>query len=133
MTELTTHQGNAAPQLSIESQAVQHYERLYAFFNAFHDDPALCLEMVDNTLRAAASCDLTTACIFGKAVARLNSQPGMELPVWTSSYESNLAWLLKDVGGLRYAEIGQILEMGHAEVKERIAEVRFTVLEHLAA
>ena len=129
----TTMQNGSLAQLSIESQAAKHYEQLYAFFNAFHDDPALCLELVDQTLRAAESCDLTTTCIFGKAVSRLNTQPGLELPVWTSSYESNLAWLLRDVGGLRYAEIGAILEMGHTEVKERIAEVRFTVLEHMAA
>ncbi|HEX7927512.1 MAG TPA: hypothetical protein VF678_07975 [bacterium] len=128
-----TMQYGSAAQGSIELLAAKHYEQLYAFFNAFHDDPALCLDMVNTTLRAAESCDLTTMCIFTKAVSQLNAQPGLELPVWTSSYESNLCWLLRDIGGLRYSEIGAILEMSREEVKQRIAEVRFTVLEHLAA
>jgi hypothetical protein len=120
-------------QPSIDVLAIRHYEQLYAFFNAFHDNAARCLELADKTLRDAQSCDLTTVCVFTKAVARLNRQPGMDLPVGTTSYESNLAWLLKDIGGLRYAEIGQILEIGSEEVKQRIADVRWTVLERLAA
>jgi hypothetical protein len=120
-------------QPSIDVLAIRHYEQLYAFFNAFHDDAALCLDLTDKTFRDAQSCDLSTACIFSKAVARLSRQPGLAAPVATASYESNLAWLLKDVGGLRYAEIGQILEISHEEVKQRIADVRWTVLERLAA
>jgi hypothetical protein len=132
MTALTIQHPATQP-LSIEVLAFQNYERVYAFFNAFHDDPGLCLELVDKAFRDAEACDLTPACIFAKAVARLNGQPGLKLPVWTVSYASNLAWLLKDIAGLRYSEIGQILGMGREEVKHRIAEARFEVLERLAA
>ena len=132
MNALMTQQ-QVAGQQSIESLAASNYEKVYAFFNAFLDDAAVCLDLADKAFRDAEECNLTTACLFTKAVARLNSQPGLESPVWTSSYESNLAWLLKDIAGLRYSEIGAILEMSRTEVKERIAEVRYTVLGHLAA
>ena len=120
-------------QPSIDVLAVRHYEQLYAFFNAFHDDAALCLDLTTQTLRDAEACDLTTVCVFSKAVARLSRQPGMSLPVEAASYEKNLAWLLKDVGGLRYSEIGMILHMSREAVKEAIADVRWHVLERLAA
>lgn len=133
MTALMIHNTSASQPLSIEALASQNYERVYAFFNAFLDDPSLCLGLADKTFRDAVACDLTPACIFAKAVARLNGQPGLELPVWTVSYASNLAWLLKDIAGLHYSEIGEILGMSREEVKHRIAEARFEVLERLAA
>lgn len=122
-----------AQEPSIDVLAVRHYEQLYAFFNAFQEDAALCLELTNGTLRDAEACDLTTVCVFTKAIARLSRQPGLTAPVATAPYESNLAWLLKDIGGLRYSEIGAILAISREEVKERIADVRFTVLERLAA
>jgi hypothetical protein len=112
---------------SLDTLAVAHYEQVYALAHAFYDDPSSCLSLANQAFRDASSApSLLTVC--HNLIALLSRRPGLELPVPSHTLLSNSAWLLKDVVGLRYAEIGEVLRMDTEQVKHEIAAVRETLL-----
>jgi hypothetical protein len=130
---MTRPEAAVRQQSSTELLAVRHYEQVYGFFSAFHDNPALCLELTDRSFRDAEAIGLSTVAVFGQAVARLNCRPGLTLPLETASLESNVVWILKEVAGLSYAEICHATGLSRTEVMESVAVVRHSVLSQLAA
>jgi len=118
---------------SIETLAGRHFEQVFAFFHAFHDDPATCLELSEQAFRLAEGGDLSTHAVFAKAAQCLSRRPGLELPIAEMPYENNVAWLLKEISDLRYQEIGDILGLGAEDIKRRISEVRNFVVDRLDA
>jgi hypothetical protein len=136
LTSQTLPQESTGGELVLENLAVAHYEQMYAVCHAFYDDPALCLTLTNQWFReATTSPSLVTVC--RKAVDTLRRRAGLELLVPSCGLMANLTWLLKEVAGLRYAEIGEVLGMDFDEVKHTIASVREALLalatEQLAA
>lgn len=126
----------SAGDVALESLAVAHYERMYALCHAFYDDPAVCMSLTNQWFRESAdSPSRVTVC--RRAVDSLRHRAGLELLVPSCGLMANLTWLLKEVAGLRYAEIGEVLGMDFDEVKHTIAAVREELLaisdESLAA
>jgi hypothetical protein len=116
---------------SLEALAVAHYEQVYAVCHAFHDDPAVCLSLANQAFRnSAAEPDLVAV---GQNLAHLlTGLPGGALPAPSHPLRSNLAWLLKDLMDLRYADIGAALDMDAEWVRREIASVRKTLLALVA-
>ena len=110
----------------LETLAVAHYEQVYTLCHAFHADPALCLSLTNQIFRDA-SLDPALLTVCRNAVHALTRRPG-ELPVPACSLRDNLAWLLKEVMALRYAEIAGVLGVDADQVRHTIAEVRETLL-----
>ena len=112
----------------LESLAVAHYEKIFALCHAFYADPSICTGLANQAFRdAAESPDLVT--VSSNAVQLLSRRPGLELPVPSHVLLSNLAWLLKEVVNLRYADIAIALGMDTEQVKHEIAAVRDTLLD----
>jgi hypothetical protein len=110
----------------LEALAVAHYEQVYTLFHAFHADAAVCLSLTNQVFRDAVETpDVLKVC--RNAVVAISRRPG-ELPVPSCSLRANLAWLLKEVTGLRYAEIAEVLAVEPDQVRDTIAEVRETLL-----
>ena len=124
---------SAQQEATIQLLAERHYEQVYGFFNAFFDNPALCLELTDHSFRDAELSGMSTVGVFTQAVARLKGRPGFAVPVETSSFESNIAWMLKEIAGLSYLQISHTLGISSQDVKERIAGIRMSVMTQLAA
>jgi len=112
---------------SLDALAVARYEQVYAVCHAFHEDPAICLSLANQAFQAAAAApELVT--VSRNLAQLLSHRPGVELPVPSHTLLSNLAWLLKELMGLRYAEIGEALGMDTGRVRSEIAAVRETLL-----
>jgi hypothetical protein len=115
---------------ALEALAVAHYEHVYALCHAFHADPAACLSLTNQVFRdATTSPEYLTVC--RQAVRAIARRPG-ELPVPSCSLRANLAWLLKEVTGLRYSEIGEVLGLELDQIKQTIAEVREALLSAMS-
>jgi hypothetical protein len=136
LSPLSSPREQSIGEIALESLAVDHYERMYALCHAFYDDPAVCMSLTNQWFTDSAdSPSQVTVC--RKAVDSLRHRAGLELLVPSCGLLANLTWLLKEVAGLRYAEIGEVLGMDFDEVKHTIAAVREALLattsESLAA
>lgn len=67
-------------------------------------------------------------CLYRRAIIALMRRGDFELPVPTCALSANVAWLLREVAGLTYAQIAEVLQMSAIEVARRICDLRETVL-----
>jgi len=123
----TPRSDTLSTEVTLAALAVAHYEQVYALCHAFYDDPGLCLNLTNQWFQdSAAAPDLATVC--RRAVQALSRRPNLPLPIPSCGRLTNLAWLLKDAAGLRYADIGAVLDMDVEQVKFAIAEAREAAL-----
>lgn len=129
-TQTVSETPTLAADHALEVLAITHYEQVYALCHTFHAEPAVCLSLTNQIFRDATTApDFLTVC--RNAVRALTHRPG-ELPVPSCSLLANLAWLLKEVTGLRYGEIGEVLGLELDQIKHTIAEVREALLAALS-
>jgi len=66
--------------------------------------------------------------VYRHAIIALMGCGDFEVPVPSCALSANVAWLLKDVAELTYAQIGEVLHISEVEAGRKIHEVRETVL-----
>jgi hypothetical protein len=105
------------------------FDRAFLVFSLFVDDPRTCLDLSESVFRALQiNGGSTVQEFYGELVDCVRELPhkGEFLPGVAA--DSVLCWLLKDAADLSYVEIGAMMAMEHAQVRDRIAEVRMALL-----
>ncbi len=120
------------PQPEVLDAFVEHYyEQVYTLCSMFLDDATASLATANRSFHA---CGLlpSSLCLFRNVVLDLGRNELTQLPMDCQPFINNAAWLLKDIAGLRYSEIAQVLGIGYEEVRCAIAACRTGALENLA-
>lgn len=114
----------------LEALVSVHYERAYAIFNAFEEDPEVCLRRTDALFRAVADEGrLSPIAIYGMLVERIENLSEPEAFPPGISRADLLCWLIKETAQLSYGELGMVMCMDADAVKYAIANVRMALLE----
>ena len=106
-----------------------HLEPLFRFVNFFLEDGAAALRLTDRVFRVAMEeRSFSVPALYRAACEGLRTLPGASGAVGGLAREHALCWLLKDLAGLRYAEIASLLELDPSQVRAHIASARGTLL-----
>src|SRR5579863_3565744 len=113
----------AFEELDVAPEVLEIELRLETFCHAFLKDGANATDVARRILcEGAHSYDEPR--LYREAIVALVKSPDFEMPVPSCDLAVNAAWLLKDVGGLTYAQIAEVLQSSPTEVGRGIHEVR---------
>jgi DNA-directed RNA polymerase specialized sigma24 family protein len=109
-----------------------HLQILTRFLNCFVGDGAVALRLAEQVFREVIDAGpVSGQALFRTACATLSRWPRRESGMGGLDKESALCWLLKDLAGLRYKEIADVLNLEQHQVRQHIASARAAVLTAL--
>jgi len=104
-----------------------HFERLFIFFDTFHEDSKLSLLQAESAFRSDAFQRSPTAfTAYQWAVDRLSTSGSCGGSI--SALPTILCFLLRELGGFSYTEIGEMVGIDEMDVKRHIAAARHYLL-----
>lgn len=129
----------AAPQLvseflpdyeaDLQSLVSEHFQPMYTLVNLFCEDHEAALRQTEEVFRTTAgSEELSRRALYAHAAARIDTGRTATPLLSLLTREQALCWLLKELGGLSYAEIADALGLERRTVRHRIAESRQALL-----
>lgn len=122
--ESPRHHGESAEDL-MRSQL----EPLLRFVGFFTEDESDSIAVVQEALRDAISAGAVhTHGLYRAACSLLRTHPAAERAMGTLAHTGGLCLLLKDLAGLRYADIADVLGLDSAQVRTHIASARTALL-----
>ena len=115
--------GEGFPLESHDQVIANHFERLFVLFDTFNEDSKFSLLQTEGAFRSESFKKSPSAfTAYQWAVNRLsttNSEDGSPAALPTI-----LCFLLRELGGFGYTEIGEMVGTGHQEVARHIAAAR---------
>ena len=120
---------NPIPASSIEDLVSDHFDRIFVIIEAFVGDHKQSLRHAEVVFRVVEETSIMTlAQVYRTAAETVRRLPDRGLLPSGAAVEGTLCLLYKEVGGFRYAEISDLLDMDPQDVKAGIARARTGLL-----
>ncbi len=111
----------------IEDLVSNHFEKIFAFFDAFFQDRKVSIHYAESAFKAVATTGQgSLGDLYQWAAARIFRTKSSSLPLGLSQ-PMTMCLLLKELGNFRYGEIAEIMGLETQEVKHHIAGSRQTL------
>ncbi|MDH4225776.1 MAG: sigma-70 region 4 domain-containing protein [Deltaproteobacteria bacterium] len=121
--------GPAASQDYIESLVTHHFQPIYALVDAFLENPHLSLKLTETFFKIAEmEPPRSSEGLYRMVMESIDFQNCDCALLELLTFDTAACWLLKDLGGFRYGQIGDILGMSSTQVKENIAQARAVMM-----
>jgi len=119
---------------SLDDLVEAHFQPIFALVDAYLENPNLSLKITETFFKVMRRHQLVSPVALYKMVVESVGFENCSCALLdTIPYPQATCWLLKELTGFRYQEIGWIMGMPVQQVKEHIAEARYLILEQVAS